>query len=73
MADPTYPNAGKAWTAADEQQVLDMMKEGKGLFWIAEAIGRTPGAVVARVEHHLVLIAQFERARKLMFGGSVGE
>lgn len=68
MTDPTYPNAGKAWTAADDQAVLAMMKDGKSLFDIAETVGRTPGAVVARVEHHLVLIAQFERARKIMFG-----
>jgi DNA-binding NarL/FixJ family response regulator len=66
---PSPRNSGKAWTKDEDEIVIQLMKDGKSLFEIAGELERTPGAVVARVEHHIMLIAQFERFRKIISTG----
>jgi hypothetical protein len=47
----TFFNAGKTWTHAMDDQILNLFNEGKKLEEISVAAGRTPVSVVGRLVH----------------------
>lgn len=45
----TYRNAYKAWTTAEEEQVLAMLVDGRSINRISETLGRNPGGIISRI------------------------
>jgi ATP-dependent exoDNAse (exonuclease V) alpha subunit len=48
-----YPNAFKPWAKADDEQLLTLFKNGKGLSQLCTALQRQPGGIRARLKKHL--------------------
>lgn len=46
-----YPRGGELWSAKEEQQLLSMLRRGKNLHQIANALKRTPRAVSERMRN----------------------
>ena len=49
VIDPTKPKAGGAWTPEEEQQLRDAFAARQPIHQMAQAHGRTPGAITARL------------------------
>ncbi|HEV3154898.1 MAG TPA: hypothetical protein VGZ02_13910 [Candidatus Baltobacteraceae bacterium] len=52
----THPNAGKAWSAADDEELRRLFTAGNGIDDLALLFGRTPKGVRLRLER-LALIS----------------
>lgn len=46
-----YPRGGEPWSAKEEQQLLSMLRRGKNIYQIANALKRTPRAVSERMRN----------------------
>lgn len=59
-------NAGATWTPEMDLQLIAALKSGQGLEAIADTCGRSPGAIIARMEHLGVQVVRFVQLRKLI-------
>lgn len=46
-----YPRGGEAWSPKEEQQMLSMLRRGKNIHQIANALKRTPRAISERMRN----------------------
>ena len=58
-----YPNAGRAWSAEDDEQLKEMFSRDVPQKEIAAHFGRKPSAIHARLGHH-GLVEDFWAKRK---------
>lgn len=58
-------NRGKNWTQGDFDKLRFMFAEGASLDGICKSLGRTPYAVVAKLEHMGLLVCQGRHYHKV--------
>lgn len=59
----TYPNAGKPWTAAADDELRRLWSEGKPIESLAMQFGRTANGVRQRLERLGVPVSEIAAAR----------
>lgn len=72
-ADTVYPNKGKTWSLDDSKILESRWQKGETLDAISRDLGRTPGALSARLSSVLGIDRELIRTQNAARGGAYGE